>query len=125
MCASSEGERPMTIAGLARVCAYGLACSLWANAALGASGSNDAQAHCAPKREADLRAQRAPCAALPSEAHVASLVAAHELTVIEMGGYGLEPMRWGDPGATRLRPNPVARGSDARSNTHSTKGCTS
>jgi hypothetical protein len=115
----------MTAVVLIRVCTCGLACALWASAALGASGGNAAQAHCVAEREADARAAQAALASRPSDAHAASLLAVHELTLIEMGGSGLTPMRWGKSGAMRPCPDPIARGGGARFNFSSKRGCKS
>ncbi|HVC10646.1 MAG TPA: hypothetical protein VNE59_03335 [Burkholderiales bacterium] len=111
----------MTNGVMAGLCASALAYGLSGGVAAGAPGAGVPKVQCAASgAQPGGRAARMPSRA---DAHVASLVVAHELTVIELGGSGFAPLHMGDRAALRQQQSRETASAVPVSN--SNRGCKS
>jgi len=117
---------------VAGLCTSALAYGLSASVAAGAPEAGVPKVPCAlsgaPRDSASAgvpqpggRALRMPSRA--AHAHVASLIVAHELTVIELGGSGFAPLHMGD--GTALRQQQPRETASAVPMSNSNRGCKS
>ena len=106
---------------VAFLCASALVYGLSAGVAAGAPGAGVPKVQCAGSGEPrDSAARRSSHAA---DAHVASLIAAHQLTLIELGGSGFAPLHMGDRAA--LRQQQPRETASAVPMSNSNRGCKS
>ncbi len=115
----------MTNGVVAGLCASALACGLSAGVAAAAPGAAVPKVQCAlsgaPRGGASPAVPQSGGRA--ADAHVAALIVAHELTVIELGGSGFAPLHMGDRAALgQQQPRETA---SAVPMSNSNRGCKS